>query len=49
MKVPGRPRYAAVIRAQLDLYLEQNADLLGRVEAAKDAYDHAGRPGAEEA
>ena len=49
MKVPGRPRYAAVIRAQLDLYLEQNADLLKRVEAAKEAYDRAGRPGSEEA
>jgi hypothetical protein len=49
MRVPGRPRYAAVIRAQLDLYLEQNADLLKRVEAAKEAYDHAGRPDAEEA
>ncbi|HEX3332302.1 MAG TPA: hypothetical protein VHS27_20440 [Gaiellales bacterium] len=49
MKVPGRPRYAAVIHAQLDLYLEQNADLLKRVEAAKATYDHAGRPGSEEA
>ena len=49
MKVPGRPRYAAVIHAQLDLYLEQNADLLERVEAAKATYDHAGRPDSEEA
>ena len=49
MKVPDRPRYAAVIHAQLDLYLEQNADLLKRVEAAKAAYDHAGRPDSEEA
>src|SRR5690349_11949781 len=49
MRVPGRPRYAAVIHAQLDLYLEQNADLLRRVEAAKATYDHAGRPDSEEA
>ena len=49
MRVPGRPRYAPVIHAQLDLYLEQNSALLERVEAAKATYDHAGRPGSEEA
>jgi hypothetical protein len=49
MRLPGRTRFADVIRAQLDLYLEQNADLLRRVEAAKQAYDRARSPGAEEA
>ena len=49
MRVPGRPRYAPVIHAQLDLYLEQNSALLERVEAAKATYDHAGRPDSEEA
>jgi hypothetical protein len=49
MNVPGRNRFAAVIRAQLDLYVEQHADLLRRVETAKRAYDRAGRPGSEEA
>ncbi len=49
MNVPGRNRFAAVIRAQLDLYVEQNADLLRRVETAKRAYDRADRPGSEEA
>ncbi|HEY3765260.1 MAG TPA: hypothetical protein VGL44_08880 [Gaiellales bacterium] len=49
MRLPGRPRFADVIRAQLDLYLEENADLLTRVAAAKQAYDRAKAPGAEEA
>ena len=49
MRVPGRPRFAGIINAQLDLFLEQNADLLGRVEAAKQAYDRARRPDSEEA
>jgi hypothetical protein len=49
MRVPGRTRFAAVIRAQLDLYREQSADLLQRVEVAKHAYDRADRPSSEEA
>jgi hypothetical protein len=49
MRVPGRPRFAEVIRAQLDLYLEQNADLLDAVETAKRTYDRAKRPASEEA
>ena len=49
MRLPGRARFADVINAQLDLYLEQNSDLLRRVEAAKQAYDRADRPAAEEA
>jgi hypothetical protein len=49
VRVPGRPRFADVINAQLDLYLEQNADLLGRVEAAKQIYDRATRSESEEA
>jgi hypothetical protein len=49
MRLPGRARFADVIAAQLDLYVEQNTDLLRRVEAAKVTYDRAGRPESEEA
>ena len=49
MRLPGRARFAAVIDAQLDLYVEQNADLLRRVETAKQTYDRADRPASEEA
>jgi hypothetical protein len=49
VRVPGRPRFADIINAQLDLYLEQNADLLERVGAAKQVYDRAKRPDSEEA
>lgn len=49
MRLPGRSRFADVIRAQLDLYLEEHADLLRRVEESRQAYDRARAPGAEEA
>ncbi len=49
MRLPGRARFADVINAQLDLYVEQNADLLRRVVAAKQTYDRADRASAEEA
>ncbi len=49
MRLPGRARFADVINAQLDLYVEQNADLLRRVETTKQTYDRSDRTAAEEA
>jgi hypothetical protein len=49
MRIPGRARFAAVIQAQLGLFLEQNTDLLERMGAAKRSYDRAEAAAAEEA
>jgi hypothetical protein len=42
-------RFAEVIARQLDLFEEENADFLARVEEAERAYDRADREDAEEA
>jgi multidrug resistance efflux pump len=44
--VPGR--FAELIDRQLDLFEEQDAEFLARVEAAERAYDAADREDAEE-
>jgi hypothetical protein len=49
VRIPGRPRFADVIRTQLDLFEDEQAHLLRRVGEAKRAYDRAGADGAEEA
>jgi hypothetical protein len=49
MRLPGRSRFGDVIRTQLDLYLDENAELLRRVDSARRGYDRARAPGAEEA
>jgi hypothetical protein len=42
-------RFAEVIARQLDLFEEEDADFLARVEEAERAYDRADREDAEEA
>jgi hypothetical protein len=42
-------RFDELIERQLDLFEEEDADFLGRVEAAERAYDRADRDDAEEA
>ena len=49
MRIPGRARFADVIRTQLDLFEDEHARLLVRVEEARRAYDRAGVEAAEEA
>ena len=49
MRIPGRPRFADVIRRQLELFEAEGADLLARIGEAKRAYDRAGAGDAEEA
>jgi hypothetical protein len=44
-----RSRFADLIRRQLDLFVEDEADLLREAEAAERAYDGAEREEAEEA
>jgi hypothetical protein len=42
-------RFAGVIESQLDLFEQQDADFLARVDAAERDYDRADREDAEEA
>ena len=44
-----RNRFGALIRRQLDLFVEDEADLLREAEAAEQTYDGADRDAAEEA
>jgi hypothetical protein len=44
--VPGR--FAELINRQLDLFEQEDAEFLARVEEAERAYDRAGRDDAEE-
>ena len=49
MRIPGRPRFADVIRRQLEMFEAESGGLLDRIDAAKRAYDRAGAAEAEEA
>ena len=44
----GRRRFHDVVERQLDLFGREHAGLIQEVEAAEDAYNHAGREEAEE-
>jgi hypothetical protein len=45
----GRDRFGELVRRQLDLFAEDEAELLAEAEAAERAYDEAEREDAEEA
>ena len=49
MRPLRRDRFADLVRRQLDLFAEDDADLLDEAAAAERAYDTADREGAEEA
>jgi isocitrate dehydrogenase kinase/phosphatase len=44
----GRSRFAEVIRAQLDLFVRDHAEVLAEAKDRLDAYNRAGRDEAEE-
>jgi hypothetical protein len=44
-----RARFADLVRRQLDLFAEDEAELLGELDTAERAYDGANRDNAEEA
>lgn len=46
--MPFRRRFSDVIRRQLDLFEQEEAELIRDCEAAEDAYDRADRGDAEE-
>ena len=48
MRLPGRPRFGDVIKRQLAMFMDDQHDLLLRIEQARVSYTHAGAGDAEE-